>query len=64
MVEGQTANGRCSIRVRVHSLPQQVAAALDDNEAIMSRSLADDSGEQSLHDPKEKATAQERDNFS
>lgn len=44
VVEGQTANGKCSIRVRVHALPQQVAAALDDNEAIMSRTLADDSG--------------------
>ena len=44
VVEAQTANGRCSIRVRVHSLPQQVAAALDDSEAVMSRTLTDDSG--------------------
>lgn len=48
VVEGQTANGRCSVRVRVHALPQQVAAALDDNEAVMSRTLADESGKNSL----------------
>ena len=46
VVEGQTANGRCSIRVRLHTLPQHVAAALDDNAATMSRTFASDTGKQ------------------
>lgn len=44
IVEGLTANGRCAIRVRVHPLPQPLAAALEDCEGMLSRVLADNRG--------------------
>ena len=41
VVEGTTANGRCSVRVCAHSLPGSVAAALDENGGLLRRVLAD-----------------------
>jgi len=51
VVEGRTANGRCTIRARVHALPPTLASALDENEATLRRVLvarSEETGEQPL----------------
>ena len=51
MVEGRTANGRCTVRTRVHALPPTLASALDENEATLRRVLvarSEQTGEQPL----------------
>lgn len=40
VVEGTTANGRCTLRVRAHPLPAAAASALEDSAELLRRMLA------------------------
>lgn len=39
-MEGTTANGRCTLRVRAHPLPAAAASALEDSAELLRRMLA------------------------